>query len=541
MRRMTASRMDLYMLCLHSLTVEDLPRDLPNPAGMLGTEFHSAALGTGRHNVLDPDSEAALSVMLPTWERNGRKLLPSPRRVEVAYAIGCDGSVRELGENIERRYDQHGARPDDVTLTLDALGTAEPRTADIKTGRKKLPASEAWQLRAAAAAALPNGGRVEFHYVARNGRTTVDGADVSADESRVYLAQIVDRANQLKDGDTAPNPGMHCTEFWCPARTVCGAYQTAIGRGFVIEQQQQKQQQENKPMARMSIQNITKGLIEEPYRVLLYGVEGVGKSTFGAQAPRPVFISSERGTSHLDVARFPEAESWNDVFDAVIDLRSNNHDHKTLVIDTLDWLEPLNFKYVCAQKEWESVDKPAYGAGYNAARDEWVSLLIELDALQQKRRDMGIVMLAHANVRKHKHPELDEFDRFEMALNRASAKRIREWCRDVLFADYEVLTFKEGQRMRTIGDGARFIHTNWKPAFDAKNRHNLPDKLPLSWADFDAACRGVDRGADMRTEIESLLASADPDYRAKVEPFLKDADATKLAQILNKVKAKLAA
>src|SRR5438552_5910771 len=101
--------------------------------------------------------------------------------------------------------------------------------------------------------------------------------------------------------------------------------------------------------SRMTLASVVRGRQARPRRILLHGVEGVGKSTFGANAEHPIFVGPEDGTSHLDVPRFPTPETWTEVLEAIDTLRTGTHDYQHLVLDTLDWLEPLNWTHICAR------------------------------------------------------------------------------------------------------------------------------------------------------------------------------------------------
>src|SRR5690348_6173787 len=123
--------------------------------------------------------------------------------------------------------------------------------------------------------------------------------------------------------------------------------------------------------SRMTVANIVRGRQDRPRRILLHGVEGVGKSTFGASAERPVFLGPEDGTAHLDVPRFPAPETWTEALEAIDALRTATHDYQHLVIDTLDWLEPLNWTHICQRDHQDNIESYGYGKGYVAALDEW--------------------------------------------------------------------------------------------------------------------------------------------------------------------------
>ncbi len=299
------------------------------------------------------------------------------------------------------------------------------------------------------------------------------------------------------------------------------------------------------PPPRMNLANVRKGRLEVPLRVLVYGVEGVGKSTFAAAAPAPIFLGADSGTSHLDIARLPEPQSWEDALDAVRMLQREPHDFRTLVVDPVSWLEPLAFAKVCADAKWSNIEDPGYGKGYTAAVDQWRILVAELERLWLSRR-MHIVMTAHSLVKAFKNPEGEDFERYQIAMNEKAAALLKQWADIVLFARHEAFAQKDTKtkRVRGISTGARVLHTAWRAAFDAKNRHNLPDELPLAWSTFYDAVRanGPERAAELRAQIEQQLAELDDRYVIeKARGYVKDAgdDVARLAEIANAVALKV--
>jgi hypothetical protein len=261
---------------------------------------------------------------------------------------------------------------------------------------------------------------------------------------------------------------------------------------------------------RMTLGAIKGGRLERPPRILLYGTEGVGKSTFGADAPAPIFLAPEDGTSHLAVDRFPEPKTWQDVLDAVEVLTTTKHEFKTLVVDTLDWLEPLCWAHVCQVAKVKAIEDFGYGKGYTAALDEWRHLLSRLETLREKT-GMAILLLAHSTIKSFRNPEGDDFERYQLKLSDKSAALLKEWADAVLFASHETFAVKDkSQRVRGISSGARVLHTERSAAFDAKNRWSLPPTLALSWIDLDAARlkRQVAPPAELKAEIAELRASA---------------------------------
>lgn len=294
---------------------------------------------------------------------------------------------------------------------------------------------------------------------------------------------------------------------------------------------------------RMGLASISRGPVARPYRIVLYGLDGVGKSTFAAGAPNPVFLGAEDGTATLDVARFPRPENFQDILDAIRTLATESHDFQTLTIDTLDWVEPLIYKAVCEKANESSIEDIPYGAGYKQAAELWHKLLAHLERLQD-RTSMHVIMLAHSHIRTFKNPQGEDFDRYELKLHAKSAGIIREWPDEVLFADYQVFTHTDKKkRVRGISDGSRVLHTTRAASFDAKNRHGLPDTIPLCWDDFEAAYKaGVPASASaIKSAIEALLPDADDELAEVIRKTVDKAgdDAAALAKILDRAKTKI--
>src|SRR5262249_54897374 len=153
--------------------------------------------------------------------------------------------------------------------------------------------------------------------------------------------------------------------------------------------------------------------------ILIYGTEGVGKTQFGADGKDVVFLGSEEGTGHLaNIKRFPQPHTWAEAFEAIDALIEGEHDHKTLVVDTLDWLEPLCWAHVCAQAKVKSIEDVGggYGKGYTAAVDQWRTFLRRLDVLRERRK-MEIILIAHSAVKMAKMPDSEDYERFQLAIH----------------------------------------------------------------------------------------------------------------------------
>lgn len=245
---------------------------------------------------------------------------------------------------------------------------------------------------------------------------------------------------------------------------------------------------------------IIRGLQPGPQRVVLYGPEGIGKSTFGSKFPRPVFIDTEGSTRHLDVARVVP-KNWTEVKQAVIDLTEDSQGFQTCVLDTADWAQRMAIDEVCAVRGILSIEAPGYGKGYTYLAEEWVKFQDSLTRLCES--GINVVLLAHAALRRVDLPEeTGAFDRWELKLEKKISPLVKEWADCILFANYKliVVTDKDTKKSKARG-GERVIHTSHHAAWDAKNRYGLPDELPL---DYEAV-RHCFECEDIYTKLRGLL------------------------------------
>lgn len=230
----------------------------------------------------------------------------------------------------------------------------------------------------------------------------------------------------------------------------------------------------------MQIQ-ITTGKIQSAQKIVIYGPEGIGKSTFAARFPQPVFIDTEGSTKHMDVARMPAPSSWQMILEQVRYIKSNPHLCKTLVIDTADWAENLAATEICAKADKKGIEDFGYGKGYVFLAEEFGRLLNLLTEVVNL--GINVVMTAHAKMRKFEQPdEMGSYDRWEMKLGKGTGPIVKEWADIVLFANYKTYVIKTDEKKNKAQGGTRVMHTTHHVCWDAKNRHDLPDELPFDYA-----------------------------------------------------------
>lgn len=241
---------------------------------------------------------------------------------------------------------------------------------------------------------------------------------------------------------------------------------------------------------------ITSGVLSTPLKIVVYGPEGIGKSTFAAQAPGALFIDTEGSTSRMNVRRLPAPTSYTMIQEEIRYVISNPAVCQTLVLDTADWAERLCRDGVCAKNGKAGLEDFGYGKGYSYVFEDFGRMLNLLD--QVTDRGINVIVTAHATMRKFEQPdESGAYDRWELKLINAQkcsiANMLKEWADMVLFANYETYVIKGKNEMEKnkVTGGKRVMHTTHHPCWDAKNRFGLPEKLPFEFSQiahcFDAA------------------------------------------------------
>jgi hypothetical protein len=242
------------------------------------------------------------------------------------------------------------------------------------------------------------------------------------------------------------------------------------------------------------LDTIERGPDIRPRRILLYGTHGIGKTTFAAMAESPVFIRTEDGLGALEVDRFPLCTSWGDVLACLDSLIAGKHDYRTVVIDSLDWLERLILAETCRRRQVESIEEIPYGKGYVHALVHWREVLSRLDRLRHER-GMQSILIAHAGIERFQNPETESYDRYVPRLQKHASFLVQEWADEVLFAAWRVHTKStlerfDRRRIQGIGTGMRVLRTTERPSHVAKNRLGLPEEIALDYAVFAALVRG---------------------------------------------------
>lgn len=262
---------------------------------------------------------------------------------------------------------------------------------------------------------------------------------------------------------------------------------------------------------------ISTGAQNIPLKVVLYGPEGIGKSTFASKFPRPLFIDTEGSTKHMNVMRFDGVDRWNKLIDAVLQAKSiaAEMDIRTLVIDTADWAEMFCIQAICESRKVASIEDIGYGKGYTFVQESFKKLLDELDTVIDA--GLNVVITAHAKMRKFEQPdEMGAYDRWEMKLTRQVAPMLKEWSDMLLFANYKTIVVTDSKtNSKHAQGGKRVMYTTHHACWDAKNRFGLEECLDFDYESIRLLIRnGEDRVPAKKEEPK-------PKKETKKEPEVK--------------------
>lgn len=229
--------------------------------------------------------------------------------------------------------------------------------------------------------------------------------------------------------------------------------------------------------------NITKGIISKPVKACVYGVEGIGKTTFASQFPEPLFFDLDKGSAQLDVSRVTDITSWPLLLSSIKEIYDNPTICKTLVIDTADAAERMCIDYICGKFNKKGIEDFGYGAGYTYLTEEFARFLVQLDACIGQ--GVNVVVLAHAVLKTVTLPEeMGTYDHWELKLSSKTTNKVaplvKEWADLLLFANYKTILIEDGTRKKAAG-GKRIMYTTHTTFADAKNRFSLAEELPFDY------------------------------------------------------------
>lgn len=251
---------------------------------------------------------------------------------------------------------------------------------------------------------------------------------------------------------------------------------------------------------------IITGKINKAKKIVVYGPEGIGKSTFASMFPNSLFIDTEGSTNNMEVRRFPRPTSWSMLGEELQQIIKDKP-CGTLVIDTIDWAENLCIEHICAKAGKNGIEDFGYGNGYVYEKEEFAKFLNRLEEVIEA--GINVVLTAHAQLRKFTQPdEIGEYDRWELKLGKKTGSVIsplvKEWADLLLFVNYKTMAVaidKDGKKFKAQGN-ARVMYTEHHPCWDAKNRFSLAPELPFNYSEIEHLFKASEKKPDKVAETK---------------------------------------
>lgn len=272
--------------------------------------------------------------------------------------------------------------------------------------------------------------------------------------------------------------------------------------------------------------NITTGKVPRAVKVVLYGPEGIGKTTLASQFPDPLFIDTEGGTAHLDVRRVQKPDTWKGLLAIVEEVAKTPGVCKSLVIDTADWAEQICTEYVCVKNNKDGIESFGYGKGYKYLSEEFMRLLIACDKVIDSGKN--IIITAHAQTKKFELPdEMGAYDQWTMKLSKHVYPLVKEWADMVLFLNYKTYVVTTDTGSKKAQGGKRVMYATHHPCWEAKNRFGLPDEMDMSYEPIGAVI-GHQKAAESTGSAgdTGIPPEADDTPVARLRGLLKDSGFT---------------
>ena len=245
------------------------------------------------------------------------------------------------------------------------------------------------------------------------------------------------------------------------------------------------------------LNSIKKERVVKAPRIILLGVEKIGKSTFAAGSDNPIFlpIKGEEGVDDLGVAKFPVARNYSDVMNSIKTLATEEHDYKTFIIDSASALEPLIWEKVCQDAEVESIEKVGggYGKGYTESLYKWRNLMDGIDRLREK--GMACILIGHVKVKVFNDPLGNSYDQYSFDINDKVHAALARWADCILFGNSKTIVkiedvgFNKEKKIGKDPSGARYLYTQKRPGHPGGGRGvygQLPYEMPLDWKSFSS-------------------------------------------------------
>lgn len=217
------------------------------------------------------------------------------------------------------------------------------------------------------------------------------------------------------------------------------------------------------------------------------GDAGLGKTSLAATFPKPIFIRAEDGLQAIPLANRPDAlpllTSVDQLWEQLTALIKEEHDYKTLVLDSVTQLDTLFSNHIVDTdpKKPKSIAQAlgGYGAGFQAL-SAYHGRVRKAAGLLNEKRGMHIVFIAHAETETIELPDADPYTRYNIRMQKKSVSHYIDNVDLVGFLKLETFTQGDGERKKAFSDGTRLLVTYATAANISKNRFGITEDLTVT-------------------------------------------------------------
>ena len=223
--------------------------------------------------------------------------------------------------------------------------------------------------------------------------------------------------------------------------------------------------------------------------LLIYGLPKVGKSTFGSQLPRSLFLNFEQGTNALAGIRSVPSLRWTDFRKVLTQLRKPQarEMYDTIVVDTASIAWQLCEKYICQRENVDSIRDVPWGQGWNMLKNEFSECWREITLL-----GFGILFIAHS---KEKPTEMKDEEGNTIT---TVAPDLPNQCYTIINSIVDIIGYVQVQ-MNPDGTSERYLYSRATPTIFAGSRYRyLAPKIKFGYKELvDAIGDAIDKAVEL--------------------------------------------
>lgn len=235
----------------------------------------------------------------------------------------------------------------------------------------------------------------------------------------------------------------------------------------------------------MSLLNSISKPEDRPVLVTILGDAGLGKTSLSATFPNPIFIRAEDGLQAIPLEQrpdaFPELTCVDDLWNQLKSLIAEEHDYKTVVIDSVTALERLFIEHVVESdpKKPKSINQALGGYGNGTLAVGALHARVRKACGILNKKGLHVVFIAHADTETIDLPDGEPYTRYSLRIGKKSTAPYVDDVDIVGFIKLSTFLTGDGEKKKAISDGTRVLSVTATAANVSKNRYGITTDLPV--------------------------------------------------------------